>query len=165
MHDFHLKLLNACGLSENQCTERCTSLQGGNERLPLFDTLFVSFWIKFTLSHAVCALGEYPIQRKIPVISRGIFRIFRSISKRFRYSTIFRRTSFAVLWKPGWEKQGWLLRLLLSPTQTEGGHLTRLHNVLLVTACTSEEANTKHVGFVGELVILHKWKNTLPQHE
>jgi hypothetical protein len=36
---------------------------------------------------------------------------------------------------------------------------------LLVNACTSEEANTKHVEFVGDLAILHKWKNTLPQHE
>jgi len=87
----------------------------------------------------------------------------------FYNSTIFRRTSLAVLRKPGWEKQGWRLRktcrLLLSPTHTEGGHLTRLYNVLLVNARTSEEANTKHVGFVGELAILHKWKNTLPHHE
>jgi hypothetical protein len=42
MHGFHLKLL-----SENQYTERCISLQGGNERVPLFDTLFVPFWVIF----------------------------------------------------------------------------------------------------------------------
>jgi hypothetical protein len=58
-----------------------------------------------------------------------------------------------------------MCRLLLSPAHTEGGHLTRLYNVLLVNTCTSGEANTKYVGFVGELAILHKWKNTLPQHE
>jgi len=58
-----------------------------------------------------------------------------------------------------------MCHLLFSPTHTKGGHLTRLYNVLLVNSSTGEEANTKHVAFVGELAILHKWKNTLPQHE
>ena len=55
--------------------------------------------------------------------------------------------------------------LFVAQSYTEGEHLTRPYNVLLTNACTSEEANTKHVGFAGELAILHKWKNNLPQQE
>jgi len=44
--------MDTCGLNVNQYTERCTSLQGGNERLPLFGTRFVPLWIKFGAADA-----------------------------------------------------------------------------------------------------------------
>lgn len=90
-------------------------------------------------------------QTKIPAaISRGIFKIFLSISKcLFSYS--------AEPWLEKTRVTGQDMSFAAQSYTYKGGHLIRLYIVLLVSASTSEETNTKHVGIVGELAILHEW--------